>query len=97
MKSVARALNAAISGRVVTQLRDDIYLIDVIARAIGEERISLPTLRTLQVPLRNGRTVALGAYFGVSLVSWALGAGLPMPLFPLVLVTAGVAAVYAAG
>ena len=52
-------LNAAVTGSTVTQVRDDIYLIDVVARATGEERISLPTLRTLQVPLPNGRTVAL--------------------------------------
>ncbi len=60
--TVAAALNAAVTGSTVTQLRDDIYLIDVIARATGEERISLPTLRTLQIPLPNGRTVALSQF-----------------------------------
>jgi multidrug efflux pump subunit AcrB len=55
-------LNAAVTGSTVTQVRDDIYLIDVVARATGEERISLPTLRTLQVPLPNGRTVALSQF-----------------------------------
>ena len=57
-----RTGTAAVTGSTVTQLRDDIYLIDVVARATGEERISLPTLRTLQVPLPNGRTVALGQF-----------------------------------
>jgi multidrug efflux pump len=61
-ETVAAALNAAVTGSTVTQLRDDIYLIDVVARATGEERISLPTLRTLQVPLPNGRTVALSQF-----------------------------------
>jgi multidrug efflux pump len=61
-QSLAAVLNAAVTGSTVTQMRDDIYLIDVVARATGEERMSLPTLRTLQVPLPNGRTVALGQF-----------------------------------
>lgn len=61
-QTLAAVLNAAVTGSTVTQVRDDIYLIDVVARATGEERISLPTLRTLQVPLPNGRTVALGQF-----------------------------------
>ncbi|MGH7312116.1 MAG: branched-chain amino acid ABC transporter permease [Candidatus Rokuibacteriota bacterium] len=40
--------------------------------------------------LACGSFYALGAYFGVSAVSWALGAGLPAPLFPVVLVAAGI-------
>ena len=60
--ALAAVLNAAVTGSTVTQMRDDIYLIDVVARATGEERMSLPTLRTLQVPLPNGRTVALGQF-----------------------------------
>jgi multidrug efflux pump subunit AcrB len=43
-------------------MRDDIYLIDVVARATEDERMSLATLRSLQVPLPNGRTVALGQF-----------------------------------
>jgi multidrug efflux pump len=61
-QALAAVLNAAVTGSTVTQMRDDIYLIDVLARARGEERISLSTLRTLQVPLPNGRTVALGQF-----------------------------------
>jgi multidrug efflux pump subunit AcrB len=61
-QSLAAVLNAAVTGSTVTQMRDDIYLIDVVARATNEERMSLPTLRTLQVPLPNGRTVALGQF-----------------------------------
>jgi multidrug efflux pump subunit AcrB len=56
---VAAALNAAVTGTTVTQLRDDIYLIPVIARATAEQRLSLDTLRSIQVPLPGGRTVAL--------------------------------------
>ena len=39
--------------------------------------------------LACGSFYALGAYFGVSAVTWALGAGLPAPLFVVVLVAAG--------
>jgi multidrug efflux pump len=43
----------------VTQVRDGIYLVDVLTRATDEDRLSRSTLRTLQVPLPNGRTVPL--------------------------------------
>lgn len=55
-------LNAAMTGSTITQVRDDIYMIDVVARATGAERISLATLRSLQVPLPSGRTVALSQF-----------------------------------
>ena len=61
-QALAAMLNAAVTGSTVTQVRDDIYLIDVLARATAEERVSLSTLRTLQVPLPNGRTVSLGQF-----------------------------------
>ncbi|MBN9018500.1 MAG: efflux RND transporter permease subunit [Rhizobiales bacterium] len=57
--TLAQVLNSVVSGTRVTQLRDDIYLVDVIARATDEQRVSLANLRTLQVPLQNGRTVPL--------------------------------------
>ncbi len=47
------------AGSAITQVRDDIYLINVIARAQDEQRSSLSTLRALQLPLPNGRTVPL--------------------------------------
>ena len=46
----------------MTQLRDDIYLINVVARATADQRLSLDTLRGLQVPVPGGRTVALGTF-----------------------------------
>jgi multidrug efflux pump subunit AcrB len=58
-RTLAAALNAAMTGSTITQLRDDIYLIDVVARSTGDQRISLATLRSLQVPLPSGRTVPL--------------------------------------
>jgi len=41
--------------------------------------------------LACGSFYALGAYLGVSAVTWALGAGLPLPLFVVVLIAAGLA------
>ena len=58
-QQLAQALNAVVSGITVTQIRDDIYLIDVIARAGLQERISPATLKTLEIPLPNGKTVPL--------------------------------------
>ena len=58
-QAVANVLNTVVSGEPITQVRDGIYLVDVIARATDEERVSLSTLRTVQIPLRNGRTVPL--------------------------------------
>jgi len=57
--ALAQALNAVVSGVRMTQLRDGIYLIDVVARAVDEERISPAALRTLQIPLPSGRAVPL--------------------------------------
>jgi len=61
-QALAGVLNTVISGSTVTQVRDDIYLVDVILRATDEQRVSLATLRTVQVPLPNGRTVPLGQF-----------------------------------
>jgi multidrug efflux pump subunit AcrB len=61
-QTLANVLNTVISGTPVTQVRDDIYLIDVVARATDEQRVSLDTLRTLQVPLPGGRTVPLNQF-----------------------------------
>jgi len=52
-------LNAAVTGTVVTQVRDDIYLVNVTARTIDSERASFDTLSSLQVPAPSGRMVPL--------------------------------------
>ena len=56
---LAQSLSAVVSGINVTQLRDGIYLIDVVARADEQERVSPDALRTLQIPIPNGGTVPL--------------------------------------
>jgi multidrug efflux pump subunit AcrB len=58
-KSLSEALNAVTTGMVVTQVRDSIYLTDLVARAADEQRSSLQTLRNLQVALDNGQTIPL--------------------------------------
>jgi multidrug efflux pump subunit AcrB len=57
--AVAQFINAAVTGIPATQVRDQIYLIDVMVRAEASERMSLDTIRTLKVPLQNGRSVPL--------------------------------------
>ncbi|RZN35800.1 efflux RND transporter permease subunit [Bradyrhizobium sp. Leo121] len=61
-QAVANVLNTVISGTPVTQVRDDIYLVDILVRATDEQRVSLANLSTLQVPLPNGRTVPLNQF-----------------------------------
>ncbi|HEY8008807.1 MAG TPA: efflux RND transporter permease subunit [Methylocella sp.] len=58
-QALAEVLNTVMTGTPVTQVRDNIYLINVITRAQDEQRVSLSTLRALQLPLPNGRTVPL--------------------------------------
>src|SRR5271165_6563655 len=58
-QALAEVLNTVMTGTPVTQVRDDIYLVNVVARANDEQRVSLSTLRSLQLPLANGRTVPL--------------------------------------
>jgi multidrug efflux pump subunit AcrB len=57
---LAAALSTVVSGAAVTEMRSGIHLVDVVVRASAEQRVSLETIRTLQIPLPNGRTVALG-------------------------------------
>ncbi len=61
-QALASVLNTTISGSPVTQVRDDIYLVDVIVRATDEQRVSLNTLGSLQVPIPGGRTVPLSQF-----------------------------------
>jgi multidrug efflux pump subunit AcrB len=58
-QDLAQALNAVFAGATITQIRDDIYLVDVIARARSDERGSLATLRNLQVSLPGGANAPL--------------------------------------
>jgi multidrug efflux pump subunit AcrB len=60
--ALASALASTVTGTTVTQVRDDIHLVDVVARATEAERVSIDSLRNLQVPIPGGRSVALAAF-----------------------------------
>ena len=60
--AVASVLNTVVSGNRLTQVRDDIYLVDVVVRATDEQRVSLATLRNIQVAVPNGRTAPLSQF-----------------------------------
>ncbi|MGB4911181.1 MAG: efflux RND transporter permease subunit [Candidatus Dechloromonas phosphoritropha] len=60
--TLATVLNAKVTGSTVTQVRDDIYLVNVVARAVDEERASFGTLASLQVPTPSGRMVPLSQF-----------------------------------
>ncbi|MFO1413874.1 MAG: efflux RND transporter permease subunit [Burkholderiales bacterium] len=58
-RALAGVLNATVTGQPVTQLRDDIYLVNVVARAKDSERASFEALSAMQVPTPTGRMVPL--------------------------------------
>ena len=58
-EQVARSLDDLLSGRTVTQLRDDIYLVDVRGRAMDQDRRDLASIRDLKLRLPNGNTSPL--------------------------------------
>lgn len=60
-QDISYALNGVVGGTTVTQIRDDVYLIDVIGRARASERESIDTLRQMQLPTANGTSVPLAA------------------------------------
>lgn len=60
-EDIANVLNGIVEGTTATQVRDSIYLIDVIGRAQEAERGSIETLRNLQLPGSNGVSVPLSA------------------------------------
>jgi multidrug efflux pump len=58
-QQLAQAINTAMSGFTATQVRSGIWFVDVLVRASAEQRMSLSAIRTLQVPLPDGRTIPL--------------------------------------
>jgi multidrug efflux pump subunit AcrB len=58
-ENLSQALNTVVSGITSTQMRSGTYLVDVLVRASGEQRMSLSTIRALQVPLPNGQAIPL--------------------------------------
>ncbi|ANL69462.1 acriflavin resistance protein (plasmid) [Rhizobium phaseoli] len=60
-EDIATALNGIVEGSTATQIRDDIYLVNVIGRARASERDSVQTLENLQLSTSNGKVVPLSA------------------------------------
>ncbi len=65
-RAIAAVLNAAVTGSTITQVRDDIYLVNVIARSTADERASFETLASLAVPTPAGRMVPLSQFASFS-------------------------------
>ena len=60
-EDIATTLNSVLDGTSITQVRDSIYLVNVVGRATGPERASIDTLRDLQLVGLGGQSVPLGA------------------------------------
>jgi multidrug efflux pump subunit AcrB len=60
-EDIAATLNGVLEGSSITQVRDSIYLINVMGRATAPERASIDTLRDLQLTGLGGQAVPLGA------------------------------------
>ena len=58
-EDIASTLNGIVDGTSVTQVRDDIYLVNVLGRANASERGSIETLRNLQLSGSSGQSVPL--------------------------------------
>src|SRR5258705_3328956 len=60
-EDIATTLNGVLAGSSVTQVRDSIYLVNVVGRATTPERASIDTLRDLELVGSGGQSVPLGA------------------------------------
>jgi multidrug efflux pump subunit AcrB len=67
-QQLASNINAVLSGQTVTQVRDGTYLIDVVARALPDERAHLETLRNLRIEGPNNRSVPLAQIASLSYI-----------------------------
>ncbi len=57
--AIAQAIYTSVSGVVATQIRDDIYLVDVVLRGKTAERTSINDLRSLSIQLPSGKSMPL--------------------------------------
>jgi multidrug efflux pump subunit AcrB len=58
-QDIATLLNNVVGGSSITQVKDSIYLIDVVARAGGAERMAVETFQGLQFAGRDGQPIPL--------------------------------------
>lgn len=61
-EDVANLMNGIVSGQAVTQVDDDIYLINVVGRAVDSERGTPETLQNLQIVTPSGTSIPLLAF-----------------------------------
>ena len=60
-EAIASAMNTVVDGAPVTRILDDIYLVDVIARASAAERSQFDNFRSLRVQTTGGQQIPLEA------------------------------------
>lgn len=60
-QDIATALKSVVQGDTATQVRDNIYFVDVVGRAAATERGSIDTLLDLQLSSSSGRTIPLSS------------------------------------
>ena len=60
-RDIASALNAIYDGTTITELRDDTYLVDMVARGDAEARQSVEALADLQLGGAGGRAIPLSS------------------------------------
>jgi multidrug efflux pump len=65
-QEVAQNLQTLLSGFTVTQFRDGIEHVDVVARAVASERLDLGSLPTITISTRNGVAVPLSQFAKIS-------------------------------
>ena len=58
-KSISQQLYGVVNGVEVTEVRDSIYLVDVVARSTDTDALSLESIRSLQLTLPSGASVPL--------------------------------------
>ncbi|MEK1943410.1 MAG: efflux RND transporter permease subunit [Pseudomonas sp.] len=65
-QDVAQLMNSVVTGANVTQVRDSIYLINVVGRSQESERGSPETLENLQITTPRGASIPLRAFATIS-------------------------------
>ena len=63
---ITQVVATLFSGQPITQLRDDIFLIQVVARGEDEDRASLESLQSIQMSTPDGRPIPLTALVSLS-------------------------------
>jgi multidrug efflux pump subunit AcrB len=68
-QDISEALQMLLSGVTITQVRDGIELVDVVARAVPEERLRPERLPDLTISVRNGHPIPLSQVAKIEYVS----------------------------